>query len=275
MMRAWRRAAGMAVAGVLALGGSLAVAGQAQAAGPTISVAASTKLPLVTHDAVVLYQDGAYASANIHGTIAGAGAGEVARLYAQPFPYNKAATAVATVTLKASTASYSFTVSPSLATHYWVKLFKSKTATAPVAASSLQNVYVTLANVETGLKACGRPTCTDTITFTTKVPSSALSTELAKQVYAYFGLTLSKSGVPKPPTILTLNGGKASVSKATRLSATQYKFTIKFTFTVGNEIYQWLWNECSKDAVTKDGIGLPGTHSCGASQISASTLYLG
>jgi hypothetical protein len=265
----------MAVAGVLALSASLAVAGQAQAAGPTISVAASTKLPLVTHDAVVLYQDGAYASANIHGTIAGAGAGEVARLYAQPFPYNKAATAVATVTLKASTASYSFTVSPSLATHYWVKLFKSKTATAPVAASSLQNVYVTLANVETGLKACGRPTCTDTITFTTKVPSSALSTELAKQVYAYFGLTLSKSGIPKPPTILTLNGGKASVSKATRLSATQYKFTIKFTFTVGNEIYQWLWNECSMDAVTKDGIGLPGTHSCGASQISSSTLYLG
>lgn len=265
----------MAVASVLALSASLAVAGQAQAAGPTISVAASTKLPLVTHDAVVLYQGGAYASANIHGTIAGAGTGEVARLYAQPFPYNKAATAVATVTLKASTASYSFTVSPSLATHYWVKLFKSKTATAPVAASSLQNVYVTLANVETGLKACGRPTCTDTITFTTKVPSSALSTELAKQVYAYFGLTLSKSGIPKPPTILTLNGGKASVSKATRLSATQYKFTIKFTFTVGNEIYQWLWNECSKDTVTEDGIGLPGTHSCGASQISASTLYLG
>jgi hypothetical protein len=85
MMRAWRRATGMAVAGVLALGASLAVAGQAQAAGPTISVAASTKLPLVTHDAVVVYQDGAYASANIHGTIAGAGAGEVARLYAQPF----------------------------------------------------------------------------------------------------------------------------------------------------------------------------------------------
>lgn len=29
------------------------------------------------------------------------------------------------------------------------------------------------------------------------------------------------------------------------------------------------------DAVTKDGIGLPGTHSCGASKVSASTLYLG
>jgi hypothetical protein len=275
MMRAWRQAARIAVVGVLALGASLAVAGQAQAAGPAISVAASTKLPLVTHDALVLYQQGAYASAKIHGTISGAGAGEVARLYAQPFPYKKAATAVATVTLKASEASYSFTVSPSLATHYWVRLFKSKTAAAPVAASRLQNVYVALANVVTGVKTCGRPTCHETITLTTKVPRSALGTELAKRVYAYFAVSLSKSGTPKPPTTLTRNGGKASVSKSTRLSATGYKFTVKFTFTVGNDGYDWLWNECSKDAVAKDGLGLPGTHSCGAGKISASILYLG
>src|SRR5579862_8670563 len=163
MMRARRRVAGMAVAGLLALGASLAVAGQAQAAAPTISVGASAKLPLITHDAVVLYQQGAYASANIHGTISGAAAGEVARLYAQPFPYKKAATAVAAVTVKASKAPYSFTVSPSLATRYWVKLFKGKTATAPVASSSLQNVYVTLVGVPSGLKTCGRPACTQTI----------------------------------------------------------------------------------------------------------------
>ena len=275
MMRAWRWAAGMAAVGVLALGAPLAAAGEAQAAAPTISVAASTKLPLITHDALVLYQLGAYASAKIHGVISGADAGEVARLYAQPFPYEKAATAVATVTLKASKASYSFTVSPSLATHYRVELFKSKTATAPVAQSSLQNVYVALANVATGFKTCGRPTCHETITLTTKAPSSALSTELAKRVYAYFGLSLSKSGTPKPPTALTRNGGKAGVSRATRLSATRYKFTIKFTFTVGNDGYAWLADECSKDAVTKDGIGLPGSHNCGASKISASTLYLG
>jgi len=274
-MRAWRRAAGMAAAGVLALGATLAAAGQAQAAAPAISVAASTKLPLVTRDALVLYQTGAYASAKIHGTISGADAGEVARLYAQPFPYKKAAAAIATVTLKASKVSYSFTVSPSLATHYWVKLFKSKTAAAPVAASSLQNVYVTLANAATGFKTCGRPTCQETLTFTTKVPSSALSTELAKPVYAYFGLSLSTSGTPKPPATLARSGGKADVSKSTRLSATQYKFTIKYTFTVGNDGYVWLWNECSKDAVTKDGIGLPGTHSCGAGKVAASTLYLG
>jgi hypothetical protein len=240
-----------------------------------ISVVASTKLPLITHDAVVLYQDGAYASANIHGTIAGAGAGEVARLYAQPFPYKKAATAVAAVTLKASKASYSFNVSPSLATHYWVKLFKNKTATAPVATSSLQNVYVTLANVETGIKTCARPTCSETITLTTKVPSSAFSTELAKHVYAYFALSLSTSGTPEPPTTLTVNGGKAIVSKSTRLSATQYKFTIKFTFTVGDDGYAWLWNACSKDTLAKDGIGLPGSRSCGAAKVPASTLYLG
>jgi hypothetical protein len=275
MIRAWRRATRMAIVGVLAPGASAAVAGQAQAAAPAISVAASTKLPLITHDSLVLYQGGAYATAKIHGTISGAEAGEVARLYAQPFPYKSAAAAVATVTLKASKASYSFTVSPSLATHYWVKLFKTATATAPVAMSSLQNVYVTLANVVSGDKTCGRPTCHETITLTTKVPSSALSTEMAKQVYAYFALNLSKSGTPKAPTTLTRNGGKASVSKSTRVSATEYKYTIKFTFTIGDDGYYWLWNECSKDAVTKDGLGLPGTHSCGVSKVSSSALYLG
>lgn len=273
-MRAWRRTASVA-AGVLALGVSLAAAGQAQAAAPTISIAASTKLPPITHDALVLYQFGAYSSAKIHGTIAGAAAGEVARLYVQQFPYKKAATAVATVTLTASKASYSFTVSPSLATHYWVKLFPSKAATIPVASSKLQNVYVTVVNVPTGVKPCGRPTCHETLTLTTKVPSSALKTEMAKRVYAYFGLSLSKSGIPKAPSTLIRNGGKAVISKATRTSATKYKFTIKFTFTVGNDGYHWIWNECSRDSVSKDGIGLPGTHGCGTSKISASTPYLG
>jgi hypothetical protein len=275
MMRAWSRAAGIAVAGVLAIGAPLAAAGQAQAAAPAISVAASSNLPLVTHDALVLYQYGAYASAKIHGTIAGAAAGEVARLYAQPFPYSKAATAVATVTLNASKASYSFTVSPSLATRYQVKLFRSKTAAAPVASSSQQNVYVTLANVATASKACGRPTCIEMITLKTKVPASALSTEMGKKVYAYSGLSLSKSGTPKPPATLALNGQMAKVGRTVRLSATQYRVTIKFTFTVGNDGYVFIWNECSKDAVATDGIGLPGTHSCGASKIPASTLYLG
>ncbi len=275
MMRAWRRAAWTAAAGALALGAPLAVAEQAQAAAPTISVAASTKLPLVTHDALVLYKEGAYASAKIHGTISGAAAGEVARLYAQPFPYKKAAAAVATVTLNAGKASYSFTVSPSLATRYQVKLFKSKTGSAPVASSSQQNVYVTLANAPTGLKNCGRPTCTEMITLKTNVPASALSTEMGKKVYAYSGLSLSKSGTPKPPATLALNGQMAKVGRTVRLSATQYRVTIKFTFTVGNDGYAWIFNECSKDAVATDGIGLPGTHSCGASKIPASTFYLG
>lgn len=275
MMKVWRRAAGITAACVLALGASLAAAGQAQAAAPTISVAATTKLPLVSHDALVVYQYGAFASARIHGTIAGAGAGEVARLYAQPFPFNKAARAVAAVTLSATKAPYSFSVSPSLMTHYWVRLFKSKTATTALASSSLQNVYVTLADIATGLTTCHRPTCNETITLTTKVPSSALGTEMAKQVFPYFGLNLSTTGKPGAPAVLVLNGGRASVSRPTRLSATEWRFTIKFTFTVGNDGYAWLMTECSKDAVTRDGLGLPGTHSCGASRIPTSLPYLG
>ena len=107
------------------------------------------------------------------------------------------------------------------------------------------------------------------------LPSSALSTELAKQVYAYFGLNLSKTGTPKAPATLALNGQKAQVGRTVRLSATQYRLTIKYRFTVGNDGYAFIFNACSKDAVTTDGIGLPGTHGCGASLISASNLYLG
>ena len=136
-------------------------------------------------------------------------------------------------------------------------------------------MYVTLANITAGLKNCGRPTCTEMITLTTKVPASALSTELGKKLYAYSGLSLSKSGTPKPSATLTLNGQMARIGRSVRLSATQYRTTIKFTFTVGNDGYAWLFSACSKDAVTTDGIGLPGTHGCGASLISASTLYLG
>ncbi len=67
----------------------------------------------------------------------------------------------------------------------------------------------------------------------------------------------------------------AKVGRTVRLSATQYRVTIKFTFTVGNDGYVFIWNECSKDAVATDGIGLPGTNSCGTSKIPASTFYLG
>ena len=149
------------------------------------------------------------------------------------------------------------------------------TATAPVASSRLQNVYVSLANIENRLKDCGRPTCSQMVTLTTTVPASALSTELGKKVYAYSGLNLSKTGTPKPPSTLALNGQMAKVGRSVRLSATQYRTTIKFTFTGGNAGDAWMFNAGSKDAVTKDGIGLPGTHSCGARLIFASIGYLG
>ena len=120
-----------------------------------------------------------------------------------------------------------------------------------------------------------RPACTETITLKTSVPASALSTEMGKKVYAYSGLNLTKTGTPKTPATLTLDGQGAKVGRTVRLSATQYRVTIKYTFTVGNDGYAFIWNECTKDAVTTDGIGLPGTHGCGASPIPASTRYLG
>jgi hypothetical protein len=107
------------------------------------------------------------------------------------------------------------------------------------------------------------------------LPSSALSVEMRKHVYPYFGLNLSPVAVPPAPTWLYLNGGHASVSAVRRISASVYETTITFTFTIGNDGYYWYWNACTKDSVSADGLGLPGYHGCGASKVLPTAAYLG
>ncbi len=274
MLRAWRRTALAAVAGAAALAAPLMAACPAQAAGPAITIAATAKLKPVTGDVFVVYRAGAYSSAKIHGTITGAAAGEIATLYAQPFPYKKPAVPAGSITLTGATAAYSFTVTPGLATHYAVRLFASGTA-APVAVSRVQSVYITSAQTYSSFQSCKRPVCHETFRMYTYVPSSALSTEMGKHVYPYFGLSLSRTGTPKPPNWLYLDGGHATVTKARRISADEYENTFSYTFTIGNDGYYWIPGACTKDAVTTDGIGLPGHHECGAHRISTSTEYVG
>ena len=61
-----------------------------------------------------------------------------------------------------------------------------------------------------------------------------------------------------------------------RLAADQFITTVSYSFSVGhNAAYTWAWNECLKDAVATDGIGLPGHHGCGDQQIASSAPYLG
>ncbi|HJY60832.1 MAG TPA: hypothetical protein VJ418_31010 [Streptosporangiaceae bacterium] len=279
MLRAWRR-----VTLVAALTGSAAIAAQlaavvpAQAATPAITVAAASSSSAVTGDVFVYFHGGKYGSARIHGTITGAITGEVATLYAQRFPYSTAARPVSSTTLSVTgpTTAYSFTVAPTLATRYQVKVFASKSATTPSATSSMQSVYVVANGWVTGGKTCGRPVCHETFHIYTVVPSSALGVEMSKPLYPYFGINLTTAaGVPSPPRWLYLKAAHASMSGARKVSAGEFENTVTFSFTVGNDGYHWAWTACTKDAVSRDGLGLPGSHGCGARRVLRTVSYLG
>ena len=92
----------------------------------------------------VVYNSGKDSNAQIHGQVEGAANGEVAALYAQPFPYQSAPAPVGTVILHPAgkKASYSFAVTPVLATRYQVELFTSSVAKKPFATSIKTTVYV-------------------------------------------------------------------------------------------------------------------------------------
>ncbi len=278
----WRLTTTAVLAAGAAIGAALAAAGPAQAAGgpaqmagATITIAASSKIAPVTGDVMVAYRDGADASGKIHGTITGAAAADVAVLYAQEFPYKTAPAAVGSVTLKAATATYSFTVTPTLATRYAVRLFGTGMAGAPIATSPVQNLYVVTTESATAAKPCGRPVCHETVDIYTILPASAFSTEAGKHVYPYFGLNLGSTGTPPPPKWVYLNAGSAKVSKARRISASEYENTLTLTFTIGTDGYRYLWDTCVRDTVANNGLGLPGYHDCGVSRVPGTVVYLG
>ena len=277
MFGAWRRAALVAaLTGSTAIAAQLAAVVPAQAATPAITVAATSRIPAVTGDVMVVFQGGKYGSARIHGTVTGATTGEVATLYAQRFPYTTAAKPVRSSTLSATgTTTYSFTVAPTLATRYQVKVFARKGATTALATSSRQNLYVVAGGYYTGGKTCGGPACRETFHIYTVVPGSTLGVEMSKPLYAYFGLNLSATGTPPQPRWLYLNAGNASVSGARQISATEFETTVTYSFTIGNDGYYFGWATCAKDTLSRDGLGLPGSPGCGARRVRWSTAYLG
>jgi hypothetical protein len=277
LLRAWPRATIAALVTGAAIAAQLAGIGPAEAsAGPAVTIAATTKFKPVTGDSFVIYHIKTYDSATLHGTITDATVGEVAALYAQPFPYKKPAARISSVILQAAKTVYSFTVTPSVATHYAVRLFPAGPATAPVASSPMQSLYVTSDQEEINSpQKCGRPVCHETFHIDTYVPDSALSVEMSKHVYGYFGINLGSSSIPPEPKWLYLNGGHAKVTKSRRISAGEFENTLTFSFTVGNHSFSWLPAFCTRDAVSKDGLGLPGYHDCGASRIPSDLYYLG
>jgi hypothetical protein len=59
------------------------------------------------------------------------------------------------------------------------------------------------------------------------------------------------------------------------MAAGIYRYTFSFSFRIGNDGCAWNWLACVKDTESKDGLGLPGQHGCGARKVSATVDYLG
>lgn len=247
---------------------------------PKISIAAKSKLTGVTKatgDVLVVYSGGKFSMATISGSITNGTAGEIAKLYAQQFPFKKPAAPVdAPITLSSTgTSPYSFTVTPTFATHYMVKLFASD-GTTLLATSPTVTVYVAdLGLGFVGAKPCHRPVCHETLHFKIVVPPSALHSEMARKWYFYFGIRLSTTGVPPAPKTLRLGAGHAHLLSTRKVNGHEYVVSWTYTFRIGHDGYYWIPNLCQRDIEAKDGLNLPGHHSCGNKTIPASIPYLG
>ncbi len=272
MSRLWRGLAAVTLAtGLLT---TLELPASAAAAAPTVvtvTISAKSRIPHVTGDTLVAFKAGKFAKATIRGKITGATAGDVATLFARRFPYKHPAAPIGMITLSSPSQAYRFTVTPTLATRYVVKVTRMGTH---VGKSHIQVVYVTTSGRFSNAKPCARPVCTQKERFTVVIPASALRRESAKHLYFYFGIRLGGVSVPPPPKRLTLDT-HAKVTKVGRLSATRFRWRITWSFRIGNHSYNFLPGVCTKDTEAKDGIGLPGHHHCGDKIIKTKTVYLG
>jgi hypothetical protein len=271
--------AAVAVAAVVGVAQVPALAAPATTT-PTITISAKSAIKPVTGDVFVVFKAGKLANAQIKGTVASATAGQVLQLFARQFPFKNAwAKLGAPVTLTGASVPYSFNVTPTLATRYHVELFTDSDETTLVAKSAVQTVYVVAQGRYSGFKTCNRrgqrPVCHQRVTLTVTVPASTMRTERPKAWHVYFGLKLSRTGVPSPPKTLKLGGGHARVVSKKKLNAQQYSMTYTLSFRIGNEGYYFLTAACQKDTESTDGLNLPGRHSCGNRFISSKIRYLG
>ncbi|HEY2507756.1 MAG TPA: hypothetical protein VGI58_14670 [Streptosporangiaceae bacterium] len=259
----------------------VAPAAQAQAqqtaAGVVLSIGAESSFARVTGDVFVVYNDGQDSRATIKAAVSGAAPGDVAALYARPFPFKRPAARVAgqAITLQGPSAAHSFVVRPAVATRYTVRVLRGGQV---IGGSAARTVYVIARDAVVGSMSCaapGRPVCTVSFRVRVFVPASAYKLESGKAWYVYTGLRTSPTTEPPAPTSLTLNSG-ATVGKPLRISATVFRRQIQVSFPVGNDGFSFKINYCARDTEGRDGVGLPGKHGCGTLKtIAAGREYLG
>jgi serine/threonine protein kinase len=248
---------------------------------PTPAVLASVSSAYAALDGYVFvtYLDGTDANAAVSGQVTNAVSGEVARLYAQQFPFTSPAAPADSAALDPSgtTAQYSFQVTPTLATRYTVEVFRNSTATTPLATSATGTVYVAQKKGNDSTTRCSGSQCQLTDTATVLVPASVLSTQMAEHDYPYFGISYAASGKASIPATLQLGAGDPVVGSPQQVSADEYQFTLTWSFSTNNESYAYSWHNCTVSVEAQDGIGLPGggDYGCGSPTIPETEAYIG
>ena len=207
-------------------------------------------------------------TATVSGDVTTTATNDTATLLAKPFGAKTFAAVGTPVSLTpvSGVAPYSFNVKPTVATSYQVQLAGTDTV-----ASSVVSVYVSAGGrTSKAHQHCSHTKCTFSFRIYTYVPTSkAYKTESPKHWYEYLAV-----GYPRLPKDYTLSK-TATASKATKVNAGEYQQTLTFYIPLRNGSAFWIPSACVKDTESKDGLGLPGHHGCGAKRFSRNTLYLG
>jgi hypothetical protein len=262
-------AASVALAMLYSVGGASGVTAKSAA-----SIRIASKNPVETKDVWTTFARAGFASATVTGTVSGVADGAVARLYESTFPFKSPPVPVSTSTLSVTSGSarFSFTATPKFETRYRVEVFASASAGAPAASSASKTVYVTDSSVSSNTDHCSGRQCTIHINLTEIIQQSAVSIEKAKHQFLYLSLPAAPGGVKPKPTAYHLVS--ATVSAPTvKGEHVSFKISIKYTAPTGS--YWYYWVSCTRDTLTKDGVGLPGHHGCGDASLSPSTPYVG
>jgi eukaryotic-like serine/threonine-protein kinase len=275
-------AAAVVAAGVTVAATSRAPGGSGTAGHPAVAAysAAVASIPAtlasdtqpVNGNVYVTYGSnvGAAGSARITGDIPGATAGEVAQLYAQQFPFTGPPVLVQSDALSPArgSAAYVFSLDPTLATRYQVKLARSSAAAVPLAVSAPETVYVmgyAMSAYENATPCTAGTACPWKVEFTVHVPASAIQAEMTKQKYLYMGTNNHVSAYPQ----WKLATGAASQPQ--RVADDEYQVTLSYTVSHG-EFATYAF--CTMANEAQDGFGLPGPSPCGAAVLPETDLYV-
>jgi hypothetical protein len=220
----------------------------------------------------VLYGSPFVSQADVDGGVASAAPGEVARLYAQPFPYTSPSVPVQTITLKPISGGYGydFKASPTVATRYRVVLLRSATATTPLAASATQTLYVVdyyKYQQIGGYYACTSPvypnTCSVRYDITAYSPPADLQAAMAAPRHAYVGQALVSTS--QPPLRLD---PAASISAPRRIADNAYEVTVTLTLAGTRVVELRDFGLCTVATAASNGLGLPADATCGQESIA-------